>query len=164
MTRFLKQTYWHELFEAGIAFKAINSVWEIAGGIALLTHAHSFLTRLVLYLNGVPLFDHDDRWFVLLNAQLAHLAAPSTRLFVGFYLFFHGCMNVFLAYNLYRNRLWAYPTMVGFVLLFFLYQIYRLAHTHSPVLVVVSLVDIAFVVLTWHEYQYQIHKRRTTLA
>ena len=85
----------------------------------------------------------------------------STRGFVGVYLLFHGLMNMFLAYNLYRNRLWSYPLSIAFTSVFFIYQLYRLAHTHSLILLVVTIFDIFFILFTYHEYHYQ--KRRRSL-
>ena len=160
MARILKQKIWHELFEVGVLFKAVNSVWETLGGIFLLTRLHDWLATLFIFISNTQLLgDHDDLLFREVHTQLAHLNVVSTRTFVGLYLLFHGVMNAFLAYNLYRNRLWAYPTMIGFVSLFFVYQLYRLSHTHSPLLLVVSIFDILFIILTWHEWRYQ-HKRR----
>ncbi len=122
MTRFLKLQIWHYFFEAGIALKVINSVWETSVGLYLLSHLHHH---------------------------------SSMRAFIGVYLLFQGILNAFLAYNLFRNRLWAYQVTLGFTGLFVLYQIYRFSHTHSLLLLGLTLFDIVFMVLTWHEYQYQ---------
>ena len=43
-------------------------------------------------------------------------------------------MNLFLSYNLFKKHLWAYPFSMVFTSTFFIYQVYRLAHTHSLVL------------------------------
>jgi uncharacterized membrane protein len=117
----------------------------------------------VLFSSSQLLGDRHDLLFRIVNMQIQHLTVVNTRTFVGSYLLFHGLMNAFLAYNLYRNRLWSYPVTIGFVLVFFVYQIYRLIHTHSPVLLLVSMFDVAFIVLTWHEYRYQKHRRATEL-
>jgi uncharacterized membrane protein len=159
MTTFLKQRYWHELFEAGVFFKALNSMWEILGGIFLLTRLHSWLTHAFIFLSNSELLgDHNDFFFHFVTGQAAHLDVGSTRIFVGIYLLFHGFMNAFLAYNLYRNRLWAYPLSVAFVSLFLVYQVYRLFHTHSPLLFAITVFDIFFIILTLHEYRFQKRK------
>ena len=160
-----RQKYWHELFEAGVFLKALNSVWELLGGVFLLTFARGWLPRIFIFFSSRELLgDRDDFLFQLVNAQVNHLAVDGTRLFVGAYLLFHGLMNAFLAYHLFRNRLWAYPTTLAFVSLFFVYQIYRLYHTHSLLLLAISVFDICFMVLTWHEYRYQLQKRHGALA
>ena len=156
MATFFKQRYWHELFEAGVAFKAINSVWEVLGSVFLLTRLHSWFTQTLIYLiNSELLGDRDDLLFHVVQGQVVHLTVGSTRIFVGLYLLFHGVMNAFLAYNLYRNRLWSYPISILFTSLFFFYQVYRLLHTHSPLLLFITILDIFFVILTWHEWRYQ---------
>jgi uncharacterized membrane protein len=164
MTRLLKQKYWHELFEAGIALKAFNSVWETAGGILLLTGLHSWLSRGFVFITSSVFFaERHEFLFHILDVQLRHLNVVSTRTFVGAYLLFHGIMNAFLAYNLYRNRLWAYPTMIGFSSVFLVYQLYRLVHTHSLMLFAISIFDVLFIVLTWHEWRFQERKRQRAL-
>ena len=156
MTRFLKQKIWHRLFEVGVALKALNSAWETLAGVFLLTRLHSWLSYIIIFFGRSQLLGgRDDFLFKLLSDQIRHLDVVSVRTFVGIYLLFHGLMNAFLAYNLYRNRLWAYPVMIVFISLFMLYQVYRLFHTHSVVLFGVTLFDFVFIFLTWHEYQTQ---------
>ncbi len=160
MKKLLSQTVWHDLFEAGIFFKALNSVWETLGGIFLLTRLHTWLTHIFVLVGKVQLLgDRDDFIFRAITTQTEHLSVVSTRNFVGLYLLFHGLANAFLAYNLFRKHLWSYPVMIGFISLFLVYQIYRLTHTHSVVLLGVTLFDIAFIILTWHEYTYQLKQK-----
>ncbi|MDE1925390.1 MAG: DUF2127 domain-containing protein [Patescibacteria group bacterium] len=158
----LKQRYWHELFEVGVFFKALNSVWETLGGVFLLLTIRRPFAQVFVFLSTSNLLgDRDDLLFSTIRMQLVHLSL-STRAFVGIYLLFHGLMNMFLAYNLYRNRLWAYPLSIAFTSLFFIYQLYRLAHTHSLILLAVSVFDILFIIFTYHEYRYQKHKHVAT--
>lgn len=160
MRQLLKEHYWHELFEAGVFLKALNSAWELLGGVFLLTFARGWLPRIFIFFSSRELLgDRDDLLFQLVNTQVNHLAVDGTRLFAGVYLLFHGVVNAFLAYNLFRNRLWAYPVMLAFVSLFFVYQIYRLYHTHSLILLALSVFDVFFIILTWHEYRRQLTKR-----
>lgn len=154
----LRQKYWHELFEAGVFLKAFNSVWELFGAVFILFTPRTYFTQLIVSLSNSELLgDRDDIFSNYIHDQLMHLAV-STRTFVGFYLLFHGIINMFLAYNLYRNRLWAYPLSIGFVSLFLVYQIYRLSHTHSTLLLAITVFDFFFIILTWHEYRYQLSK------
>jgi uncharacterized membrane protein len=156
----IREIYWHDLFEAGVFLKALNSVWETLAGIFLLTSLHNWLTRVfVIFSSSELLGDRDDFFFNYAHRHMANFT-DHTRIFVGVYLLFHGIMNAFLSYNLYKSRLWAYPVSMAFTSLFLVYQLYRLSHTHSLLLLVVSVLDIAFVILTWHEYQRQLRKRR----
>lgn len=155
-----KQKFWHELFEAGVLLKALNSIWETAAGLLLLLSAHPLVhNAFVFFSREEYLGGRDDALFRFAAAQFNHLSV-STRHFAGFYLLFHGILNMFLAYNLYKNRLWAYPLSAGIIMLFLVYQLYRLSHTHSIILLCVTLFDLAFVGLTWHEYRYQRSARK----
>lgn len=152
----LKQKYWHELFETGVFLKALNSLWETAAGLFLLASLHSaFRNPFVHWTREEYVGDsRTDHLFRFVVEQLNHLSV-STKAFVGLYLLFHGLLNMFLAYNLYKNRLWAYPASMGVIGLFLIYQLYRLFHTHSLILLGITFFDVAFVYLTWHEYRYQ---------
>jgi uncharacterized membrane protein len=149
------------LFEAGILLKALNAVWEISSGLLLLlvTHTRAFRTIIDFAREEFIGGDHDDAIFRFAAEQLNHISV-STRNFIGIYLLIHGMLNVFLAYNLYRNRLWAYPLAAGVAAIFCTYQIYRLLHTHSLILLCVTIFDIAFIILTMHEYRYQLRTHK----
>lgn len=143
--RVFTQKFWHQLFEAGIALKALNSVWQTFLGTFLLVHTHKPM-RAVEFANN-----HLENF------------SDGTRIFAGVYLLFHGLLNMFLVYNLYKNRLWAYPFAIIVVSFFALYQVYRFTYTYSVALLLLTLFDIIFIVLTWHEYEHQ-KKHRHTIA
>ncbi len=151
------------MFEIGVLFKAFNSTWETLSGIFLLTRLHSWLSRLLVTFSRAQLLGDGDGFLSrTAHSQLQHLGTDSTRTFVGIYLLFHGLMNAFLAYHLYKKHLWAYPVMIMFITTFLFYQIYRLVHTQSLVLLLVTLFDIGFIFLTWNEYQHQRRRHRHT--
>ncbi|OGC88772.1 hypothetical protein A2419_03375 [Candidatus Adlerbacteria bacterium RIFOXYC1_FULL_48_26] len=160
--RLFTQRFWHELFEAGVFLKAVNSLWETSVGLYLLSSVHPTLRGwFVFFTKEEFLGGRDEFIFQYISNHLNQLSL-STKNFVGLYLLFHGLLNMFLSYNLYRNRLWAYPVSIGITSLFLVYQSYRLFHTHSLILLCVTIFDIAFIYLTWHEYKYQLHKRHTS--
>ncbi|HVY73121.1 MAG TPA: DUF2127 domain-containing protein [Candidatus Paceibacterota bacterium] len=153
--RLLSQKFWHELFEAGVFLKALNSIWETCAGVFLLLNTHSMMRwNPFLFIREEFLGGRGDMLFRMTSQHLNSLSV-STKNFIGLYLLLHGLLNMFLAYNLYKNRLWAYPAAMAVVSLFLIYQIYRLLHTHSLILLGVTIFDIAFVILTWHEYRIQ---------
>lgn len=81
--------------------------------------------------------------------------------FVAFYLIFWGTIDSVLSLCLLRHKLWAFPMSLGLITLFVLYSIYRLYHTHSPVLLGVILIDLCIMYVMHHEYRVQ--KRRIGL-
>ena len=64
-----------------------------------------------------------------------------------------GLVKMGLVAGLLREKLWAYPVALAVLGLFFCYQMYRLAHTHSSGLGFFSLLDLIILVLIWREYK-----------
>ena len=80
-------------------------------------------------------------------------------LFGAMYLLTHGLVKVVLVVALLLNKLWAYPWMIGVLLLFIGYQLYRIVLQPSAGLVALTVFDGLIVVLTWREYARQRHAR-----
>ncbi|MEI6864048.1 MAG: DUF2127 domain-containing protein [Candidatus Adlerbacteria bacterium] len=153
------QKFWHQLFEAGVFLKALNSVWETGAGIFLLFSTHPMLRDRFIFLSQEEFLGGRHEHIFRFASEHLNQLSVSTKNFVGLYLLFHGLLNMFLAYNLYKNRLWAYPVTIAITCLFLVYQLYRLAHTQSLILLCVTAFDIFFIVLTWHEYRHQQKKQ-----
>ena len=152
---FLKEKYWHEIFEASILLKALNGVWETISGFALLYINKSTIGNGIIFLTRKELTeDPNDKFIYFLNSQLNHFSS-NTKELAAIYILTHGIVNLFLAYNLYKENLWAYKASLFFVAIFLSYLIYRLIISHSPLLFGVIIFDILFAVVTWHEYKYK---------
>ena len=78
-----------------------------------------------------------------------------TEHFASVYLVAHGVAKVFIAWGLFREKLWAFPTAFVVFGLLILYQLYRFAHTHSPTLAFLIAVDVAVCYLIWREYGFR---------
>lgn len=134
----IKQKYWHKLFEASVIIKAINGIWETIAGFAILfissaTIAHAFGGEI---------------------QNLQHLSTSSKE-FAGIYILAHGLINIFLAYFLYKEKLWAFWVSIGFFTASIVYLGYRVINAPSLMLYGLILFDIFFMYLTWHEFQYR---------
>jgi len=68
------------------------------------------------------------------------------------FLLSHGIVKVLIVAALLKNKLWAYPAGIVIFAGFGVYQMYRYFHTYSPGLLVLSILDLAVILLTWHEY------------
>ncbi len=75
--------------------------------------------------------------------------------FVALYLIFWGTIDIVLSLCLLRHKLWAFPMSLGLIALFVLYSIYRVFHTHSPILLLVICIDLCIMYVMHHEYQVQ---------
>ena len=145
----------HRLFEIGIIIKGVDGVLEILGGVLFLFVSPRTLNSIVIFLTAHELSEdpHDlvARW---LRHAVENLSSD-TKLFASVYLLIHGLIKVFLVAGLLRGKLWAYPTALGVLGTFILYQLYRFTHTHSLALLAFTVFDIVIVFLVWREYRVQ---------
>lgn len=147
-------------FAAGIILKGLDGCLEVVGGLLLLVVRPATIDRLVAAATQHELSEdpHD-----LLATRLLHaaggLSGPALR-FGAVYLLSHGLVKVVLVGAVLRNRMWAYPWMIAFLLAFIAYQVYRMTFAFSAGLLGLTVFDIAIVGLTYREYQ----KRRASRA
>ncbi len=140
-------------FRVSIALKGLDGVLELAGGVLLLFVSPSQISSLLRLLTQHELSEdpHD-----LIANSLMHLAGTmngSSSLFGALYLLLHGAVKIVLVWAVLRDRLWAYPWMIAFLLVFSGYQAYRIVVRFSLGLVLLTAFDIFIVLLTWHEYR-----------
>ncbi|HXX71276.1 MAG TPA: DUF2127 domain-containing protein [Candidatus Acidoferrum sp.] len=148
-----------DIFRAGITMKGIDGLLEITGGVLLWfikPRAMGGALR-ALSLHELSRDPHDSVGIHLLHVsdRLAH----SNPLFASIFLLLHGLAKVGLAVALWLNELWAYPLAIGVFSAFGLYQVYRISHTHSVALAILTVFDAMIVWLTWKEYRQQKSER-----
>jgi uncharacterized membrane protein len=149
------EKYWHQLFEFGVFIKGFNGIWEIIGGFLVLFLRQAVFSDLFYSLARNELLEDPNDRVINFIARAINGFSSGAKLFVGFYVLFHGLLNIFLAVQLYRNKLWAYLATLGFMTLFVCYQIYRIMANHSTALIVITVFDLLFMLITWHEYRYR---------
>ena len=152
--KILTQKYWHELFELGVLLKGINGIWETTSGLLFLFLSKETLQNWLFVVTRNELLEDPHDYLINFLTQIFQNVSHGARLFAAVYLVVHGLLNIFLAIQLRRNRHWAYLVTIGFTLLFLVYQIYRISVHHSVLLMVITLFDIIFVGLAWHEYKH----------
>jgi uncharacterized membrane protein len=140
-------------FALGISLKGLDGVLEVLGGLLLLVVSPATLDRLVRALTQHELSEDPHDFFAnhLLHATGA-LTATSLR-FGAVYLVSHGLVKVVLVAALLRNKLWAYPWTIVFLVAFIGYQLYRLTFAPSVSLVGLTVFDAIVVWLTVREYR-----------
>lgn len=142
----------HVLFDIGVIAKGIDGALEMIGG-ALLFVVRPDQLRHVARLLTLHELTEDPRDAVA--NYLSHASqrlSPSVTSFGAIYLLWHGVVKVGLVAALLLRRRWAYPAAIGAFCLFLLYQLCRYAHTHSPALLMLSVLDVFVIVLTLLEY------------
>ncbi len=161
MKNILKQTQWHRLFEVGLALKAFNGIWETVSGLTFLFVSKATLnvwfSRL---LQNELLEDPRDR---VTNFIVGTLLNPetSTKTFAAVYLLFHGLLNLFLVIQLRRDKHWAYLVTIWTSFLFMLYQIYRISEHNSLILMAITIFDVFYIAIVWHEYKHHREQKQT---
>lgn len=151
--KFNLKTLVHDSFEVSIAFKAFVGVLQVAGAIALFLIRPHVVSHWILWITDHELLD-DPRDFIA-----NHLVAFSqsfthqSQIFAALYLASHGLIKLFLIWNLWKKRMWAYPAAITVFVLFGVYQIYRYFITHSVGMIILTVLDAIVIALTYLEYQ-----------
>lgn len=140
------------LFFVAVATKGIDGILEIIGGVLLLVFGTGGLNRAVRLLTQHELAeDPADFLATLLRHHIRNLDLSSLH-FAAAYLLVHGVIKVGLVGGLIRRRRRVFPVALAFLGVFLLYQVYRLARQPSAGLALLSVIDLAIMVLVWREY------------
>jgi uncharacterized membrane protein len=146
-------------FEVAIILKGLDGVLEVVGGLLLLVVTPATIDRVVAALTEHELSQdpHDFIATHLLNS--ANGLTRSSVLFGALYLLAHGVVKVVLVAALLKDKLWAYPWMIAFLLIFIAYQVYRIVLVRpSAGLAALTAFDLFVVWLTYREYRKQRHR------
>jgi uncharacterized membrane protein len=141
-------------FEVSLVLKGIFAVLEIVGGVLVYFVTQQFLLDLILAITKQELIEDPHDLVTRYLIQFAQDFSVSSRLFTSFYLFSHGIVKLFLIAGLMRRKLSYYPAAILVFTLFIVYQLYRFSFTHSIWLLLITLLDVAVIWLTWHEYKF----------
>jgi uncharacterized membrane protein len=153
-------------FFVSLILKGLDGAIELICGIALFIVTPEQIAAVVRALTHNELSEdpHDliANWLV----RYANSLDVSTTAFGAVYLLVHGVVKIFLVVAVLRGRLWAYPWLIGFLLLFIGYQGFELIAHFSWGLLLLTAFDIFIVILTIREYRLRKQDRldRTTAA
>jgi uncharacterized membrane protein len=142
----------HKVFWIGIAFKTLNAVLEVAGGIALLSISRQSIVDLVYTIFRHELAQDPADWLANFVLREALNLSPGMKLFAIIYLLTHGLIKLTLIGAIWQSKLWAYPLAAVVFSLFVVYQVYRFAYTYSIVMLLLTVVDLIIIALLFPEY------------
>jgi uncharacterized membrane protein len=142
-------------FEIGIILKGLDGLLELVGGALLLAMSPATINRIAVALTQHELSEDPHDLIATHLLGVSHGLTGSTVGFAAAYLLLHGTVKVVLVLALLRNKLWAYPWMIAFLVAFIAYQLYRIALHPTFGLSVLTIFDAAIVWLTWREYRKQ---------
>jgi uncharacterized membrane protein len=158
-----RQTLLDRTFFVGLVLKGLDGVLELIGGILLLVVSPRQIDAFAQFLTQHEL--SEDPHDLIANAlvQATGSLNLSLSLFGAIYLLLHGLVKVVLVWAVLNDRLWAYPWMIAFLLVFIAYQSYQVAVSFSWGLTLLTAFDILIVYLTRREYRIN-RRRRSTSA
>jgi len=93
----------------------------------------------------------------------ANQFALTGGLFAAIYLLTHGIVKIFLVAAILKEQLWAYKAMIIFLLLFIVYQVYKIIQQPTTWIVLLTIFDIFIVLLTMREDKRQHQLMRAKL-
>ncbi|MEW1823046.1 DUF2127 domain-containing protein [Arthrobacter sp. NPDC080031] len=149
-------------FRVSLILKGLDGVLELIGGILLLVVTPRQIGDLVRFLTQHELAQDPHDFLANSLVHLSSNLSGSATLFGAIYLLLHGLVKIVLVWAVLKDKLWAYPWMIAFLLVFILYQGYRIAVAFSWGLVLLTAFDIFIVWITAREYR--IHKTRNQQA
>ncbi len=153
MKKFIKEKYWDRFFNLGIIIKAINGLWEtITGFLFLFLSKATFSYWFYAVAQNELLEDPNDRLINFLTHSFQNFSI-NTKTFVAIFLLASGILNIFLVIQLLRKKYWAYLATIWIMLVFMIYQVFRIYIHHSLVLTIITIYDAIFIVVIWHEYK-----------
>lgn len=152
------RTWVDTTFRISLVLKGLDGVLELIGGVLLLVVTPVQLSALLRALTQHELAEDPQDLVAKALLRAAGTLSVSVTLFVAAYLLLHGLVKVVLVWAVLRDRLWAYPWMIAFLLIFIAYQGYQLAVAFSWGLVLLTAFDLFVVGLTGHEYG--VHRAR----
>ncbi len=143
----------HAAFEAGLLLKGLFAGAETLLGALLYFVANERILALVRWLTAHEITeDPQDRVAGFLMHAVQGFSV-STQDFYATYLIGHGVLKLVVVALLARGILWAYPLAVVVLGGFILYQAHRYVMHPGIGLVLLSLLDLAVIVLTVIEYR-----------
>jgi uncharacterized membrane protein len=143
----------HVSFEVAILLKGLHATLEIVSGVLVSFLKPDVLTRWIYLLTRKELAEDPKDFVANLIVKLGGHYTTGAQHFGIFYLVSHGIVNLAIVLLLWRRKMWAYPVAVLSLLLFIAYQAVRWAHTHSPVLILFTIIDLIVIWLTVSEFR-----------
>jgi len=148
------------VFWISLTLKGLDGVLELIGGVLLLVVTPSQIGAIARILTQHELVEDPNDFIANTVLNFTSHLDISTSLFGAVYLLLHGLVKVVLVWAVLRDRLWAYPWMIAFLIAFIAYQSYQLILSFSWGLLLLTLFDAFVVWITWREYGIHRARRR----
>jgi uncharacterized membrane protein len=143
----------HRTFETSLVLKGLFALSELCLGLGLYLVGSDAIVAAVHVLTAHEISqDPTDPIARFLLARAGDLT-ETVRQFYAFYLASHGALKLAMVGLLLRGVLWAYPLSIVALIGFVIYQLALMSAGPSLGLVLLTLLDLAVIALTIHEYR-----------
>jgi uncharacterized membrane protein len=142
----------HEWFELAIFLKWIGWVFDIIRWFLFIFITPVRVNRRIFSFLQPELIEDPGDTIATHIINLWNHFSSATQHFVMWYLICYGVAKLIVSILLYKKVRWAYPLAIYFLLIFIWYQLHRYTMTHSPLLLLLSIVDLIIIYLTVTEY------------
>lgn len=143
----------HAAFETTLFLKAVEAAAELMAGLGLYLVPGGGIGRFAGWLTRAELAEDPKDWLANTLLSLAQSLSIETTHFYAAYMASHGVLKLALVVLLWQRVQWAYPASVAVFIGFIAYQVHRYALTHSPMMIVLTLLDLVIIWLTVREYR-----------
>lgn len=133
--------------------KGFNGVWETLTGIVFLSVGKEAMSGFFMRLMSHELLEDPHDSVIQFFTQTISNTSHATEVFAAVYILFHGLLNLFLVFQLQKQRHWAYGFTIGATILFMVYQVHRIFLYHSTFLIALTIFDCVYIYLAWSEYK-----------
>ena len=152
MKSFNKRKIIDKVFEVVILIKSFFGFFEVLAGTILAISGRLIINNVIVALTQQEITEDPKDFFANLLISTSSNLSAGTHLFAVIYLIFHGVVNIFLVIALSKNKTWAFRWAVGAFGFFIIYQFFRYFHTHSLLLLFLTIFDIFIVLVILLEY------------
>ena len=144
-----------QTFHAGITLKGLDGALEALGGFLLWFLKPADVNHIIRFLLQHDLSRDPQDWIAVHLLHAAAKASEANSAFASFFLLSHGVTKIALVFGLWMKKLWAYPLTIAVFAAFCVYQAYRYTLTHSPWMLILTILDLTLIWLTWEQYSQQ---------
>jgi uncharacterized membrane protein len=158
MTWFKPRGLLDTTFEVSIILKGLDGLFELLGGLLLLFVSPATINQLTARLTQHELSEDPHDVIATHLLRFGNGLTGSAVMFAAVYLLIHGVVKVFLVTALLLDKLWAYPWLIITLVVFIVYQLYKIALHPTIGLSALTIFDAFVVYLTWREWNKQRRK------
>lgn len=139
-------------FFVSLIVKVLDGVVELIGGVLLLVVTPDQIRAAVAAITRGEFAEDPHDLLANLLVRYAGELNVSATLFGAVYFLAHGLVKVLLAGAVLRDKIWAYPWLIAFLVAFIGWQGYELVVHFTVGLLLLTLFDAFIVYLTAREY------------